>query len=94
VPVLILNLNALPFRSTIRLSSEQMPVFAEPKVFPRVTLVIESAMRMTDREIGTKGTGGLGVGKWRIDIEELDRDPVTKKRRRVSRIVRGTRGQA
>jgi hypothetical protein len=43
-----------------------------------------------------KGTGGvvaLGDGVWRVDVE-INRDPVTGRRRRVSRRVRGTREDA
>lgn len=44
----------------------------------------------------TKGSGGLKKvrdGVWRVDIE-VGRDPVTKRRRRVSRTVYGTREEA
>ena len=43
-----------------------------------------------------RGTGGIVAvrpGVWRIDIE-ISRDPVTGRRRRVSRRVRGTRDDA
>lgn len=43
-----------------------------------------------------KGSGGVVSvrdGVWRVDIE-ISRDPVTGRRRRVSRRVRGTRGDA
>ena len=76
-------------------------------LLPRSTNEGQSRPPSTKREVGQKvvsqaarrrkrGSGGVVLirdGVWRVDLE-ISRDPITGRRRRVARMVRGTREEA
>ena len=45
------------------------------------------------RQLGSGGVIEVAPGKWRVDLE-VEADPITKRRRRISKAVVGTRENA
>jgi len=58
-----------------------------------VTIAAESTTRAKRRRRGSGGVAPVRDGVWRVDVE-ISPDPVTGKRRRISRQIRGSRADA